>query len=246
MEITPAQIKVGLLTTAERIIMSVQSIVCPNCGQLDAIRRVYSIVTEGISVGSYQGVAPLQLQDKTYYFLAQRGMASSTLLAQRLAPPTRPEKPRDYKHYEHEAWWEHSPSSVKLINVGFMGVIMVFMAIGCIATLLILEVIRNLVRTSDDWLYWLLGIVIGMFLVIIVPAIVLAILVKLFGGPADISVVKQVNETSARIARARYSEALRQYEQWPQALAKWRDELYYCARCDGVFTKGSRFGMCQA
>ena len=66
--------------------------VCPRCGRLDAVRKVTSIVSEGVSTGQYQSVAPVQWQGKTYYLPVQREVVSSTVLAQRLMPPRIPEK----------------------------------------------------------------------------------------------------------------------------------------------------------
>lgn len=67
---------------------------CPRCGQMDSARKVSSIVQEGTSTGSYQGMVPVQLQGKTIYVPTQLGTTSASLLAQKLTPPEQPPEPK--------------------------------------------------------------------------------------------------------------------------------------------------------
>lgn len=66
-----------------------QPAVCPQCGQLDAVRKVSSIVSEGSSTTQMFGVAP-SLTGSSFYVVGAHG-SSTTDLARRLAPaPQRP------------------------------------------------------------------------------------------------------------------------------------------------------------
>lgn len=67
--------------------MGYQSAVCPRCGQLDAVRKVSGVVSEGTSLIEQVGVAP-SLMGTDFYLIGMQG-SSRTNLAQRLAPPAR-------------------------------------------------------------------------------------------------------------------------------------------------------------
>lgn len=64
---------------------------CPNCGEVSMVRKVSSIVAEGITVGNYQSFSPLQLQDKTYWIGGEKEIHTTSILVQKLAPPKKPE-----------------------------------------------------------------------------------------------------------------------------------------------------------
>jgi len=67
-------------------------IFCPLCGQMDQVRKVTSIVAEGVSETRVQGTKPVSWGGKTYYLLAEYAGSSATMLAIRLLPPL--EKPK--------------------------------------------------------------------------------------------------------------------------------------------------------
>jgi len=213
--------------------------VCPHCRQLDTVRKVSAIVAEGVSVGHYQSTAPVQWQGKTYYLPVQRETTSSTLLAQRLAPP-QPKKPR------YSARWDYASTSFKvkdfLITVsGFV------FAILSPAVVMLLFGQEELVNSYVIFIVFGAGISWYLLLVLmgrIIPPLG-RVLLDVWGiGPSE--VVKQAKATGSAeifrlqaLAERKYEEALRQYEMWPKAMQRW-NELYYCARCDGVFLEGSR------
>jgi hypothetical protein len=60
---------------------------CPQCRQIDAVRKVSSIVSEGTSSTQHLGIAP-NLTGADFYLVGMQG-SSMTDLAQRLAPPAR-------------------------------------------------------------------------------------------------------------------------------------------------------------
>lgn len=61
-----------------------EAAVCPRCGQIDAVRKVSSIVSEGTSSTQQVGVAP-NLMGTDLFLVGLQG-SSATALAQRLAP----------------------------------------------------------------------------------------------------------------------------------------------------------------
>ena len=65
---------------------------CPRCNQMDQVRKVTSIVTEGVSETRVQGTNPVRWGGKTYYLPAHHAGSSVTMLAKRLLPPL--EKPK--------------------------------------------------------------------------------------------------------------------------------------------------------
>ncbi len=65
--------------------MYYSSAVCPQCGQVDAVRKVSSIVSEGTTQTQQFGVAP-NLAGSDFFLVGLQG-SSVTNLAQRLAPP---------------------------------------------------------------------------------------------------------------------------------------------------------------
>lgn len=67
---------------------------CPRCGQVDSVRKVTSVVQDGISVGSYQSTVPLQIQGKTIQIPSQHGTIIASVLARRLMPPEQPPEPK--------------------------------------------------------------------------------------------------------------------------------------------------------
>jgi hypothetical protein len=222
---------------------------CPHCRQLDAVRKVRAIVTEGVSVGHYQSIAPLQLQGQTYYLPTQRETSSSTLLAQRLAPPLQPKKPNktDYSYLKYAS----ASFKAKRNAISFtMAILLLLVSCGIAA------VVASLVEGAGGWilgfLIWL-GIVIGGAILMSFFLVLLGQMFPPFGktmldvfGAGKIEVVKQAKATqSAEIFRLQaradrdYQWALRQYEMYPVAVQRW-NELYYCARDDGVFLQGGR------
>lgn len=90
--------------------------VCPHCGQLDTIRKVTSIVTEGTSVSEYETTAPVHWQGKTYFLPTKRQMTSSTVLAQKLMPPEKPNDPSKPSCSE-QFWWGLALCTVFSITV---------------------------------------------------------------------------------------------------------------------------------
>jgi hypothetical protein len=196
--------------------------VCPHCGQLDAVRKVRAIVTEGVSVGHYQSIVPLQWQGKTYYLPAQRETTSSTLLAQRLAPPSQPKKPKkdDYSYMKY--------ASASFKAKYYLIVVLLPVLLSWIAFCGIAGVGSLVIEGAGGWvlatLIWI-GIVIG-------------------GAIPSVLWAKKARKNAEflrwqALAERDYNWALRQYEMWLEAMQRW-NELYYCARCDGVFLEGSR------
>ncbi len=131
--------------------------VCPHCGQLDAVRKVRAIVTEGVSVGQYQSIAPLQWQGKTYYLPVQRETTSSTLLAQRLAPPSQPKKPKK-ADYDYMKYASASFKAKHYLLVGPLALLLLIASCG------IAGLVGSLIEGAGGWvlasLIWI-GIVIG-------------------------------------------------------------------------------------
>jgi len=66
--------------------------ICPVCGQLDAVRKVVSIVSEGISTTEYSMPTVWQWQGKIYSGVQRHTASSMSTLALRLLPPAPPEK----------------------------------------------------------------------------------------------------------------------------------------------------------
>lgn len=64
-----------------------QSVVCPQCGQIDAVRKVSAVVSEGTSSTEQLGIAP-NLIGSDLYLIGMQG-SSVTNLAQRLTPAQR-------------------------------------------------------------------------------------------------------------------------------------------------------------
>lgn len=213
---------------------------CPRCRRLDQVRKVLSIVSEGISIGHFQSVNPVQWQGKTYYLPAEREMTTATLLARRLAPPSRPEKPK----YEHESWEKYAPASERARVYSFAIPLALFCLVascvvaGWILTALFGENVGGgeMVLGYVIWAAISTGSVIIVFLLMALLARVFPPLLKWYG---DSAATKKAHATAKSIAQARYAKRLQAYEQWPRAIARW-NALYYCARDDGVFLEGSR------
>jgi len=224
-------------------------VVCPRCGQLDAVRKVRAIVTEGVSVGHYQSVAPLQWQGQTYYLPAQRETTSTTLLAQRLAPPSQPKKPNkaNYGYLKYAS----ASFKAKYYAIGFpMAILLLLVSCGIAAA------IGLLVGGAGGWilgfLIWV-GIVIGGAILMSFFLVLVGQIIPPFGrilldvyGAGRTGRIKQAKATQSAevfrlqaMAEREYQWALRQYEMYPEAMQRW-NELYYCARDDGVFLEGSR------
>ncbi len=67
--------------------MSFQGAVCPQCGQIDAVRKVSSVVSEGNTTTQQFGLAP-NLTGRSFYLIGTQG-TSTTDLAMRLSPQGR-------------------------------------------------------------------------------------------------------------------------------------------------------------
>lgn len=67
--------------------MHSDSAVCPQCGQMDAVRKVSSIVSGGSSTTDQFGVAP-NLTGRSFYVVGTHG-SSTTELARQLSPQLR-------------------------------------------------------------------------------------------------------------------------------------------------------------
>lgn len=67
--------------------MAYQRAVCPRCGQIDAVRKVSAVVSEGTTSSEQIGIAP-NLMGSDLYLVGLQG-SSRTKLAQRLAPQAR-------------------------------------------------------------------------------------------------------------------------------------------------------------
>jgi len=92
--------------------------VCPRCGQFDAVRKVSAIVSEGVSVGEYHGVASLRL---------------NTLLAQKLAFPEWKEMERAFNSFDPEP----GPNSN-----WFAAIMVASLIVGSIGGVLILQALN--------------------------------------------------------------------------------------------------------
>jgi hypothetical protein len=111
--------------------------VCPRCGQLDAVRKVSSIVKEGISVGSYETYMPGNLGGKTIGIPVTKEAVSITMLAQQLQPPSR------------EKIMENSP-------LGLDTLVIVVAGFGSIIGLMLLFIFLNDVGVISGFLTFLL------------------------------------------------------------------------------------------
>lgn len=172
-------------------------VTCPQCQRTDRVQAVSAIVSAGTQTGHFLAA--------TSFVGSQGGLGMTsgrntqqTLLAQRLAPPPAPHKPR---------WgpW----SLIILILAGVAG----FFGCGLSTFLLVATVHTN----SPGWIafmssgYWVL------LVALLVSAPVVA-------------------WHSYQVARWR-KQLPQEQAQWQQAMTKWQ-QLYYCARDDGVFLPG--------
>ena len=192
-----------------RIAMAIEGTpLCPRCGQLDAVRKVSSIVTEGVSVGQYQSVAPVQWQGKTYYLPAQRDVSFSTVLAQRLAPPRQPQKPKIRSSFV---------SSIIMMGLIVPSCFVMALVLGLIESAL---GIRDFASTGPGICLFLVGtVVVATLLVLAIP-------------PTRSMLTRERQDNMQRLEK--YNLRVRK---WPQAVDRWQ-QLHYCGRCDGVFIPG--------
>jgi hypothetical protein len=65
---------------------------CPRCKQVDSTQKVSAIVAEGITTAQYQSIVPIKWGSETNYFPVQRELVTSTILAQKLMLPSKPEE----------------------------------------------------------------------------------------------------------------------------------------------------------
>lgn len=106
--------------------MAESAIACPDCRQVDSVQRVRSVVSGGTSSGSYSGpthgaaYTPGSGWGGTVGHATLSG-SSSTVLEQRLAPPTEPTDPRSY-------------------NRSLIGPAMLLLAVGGVISLVLIAV----------------------------------------------------------------------------------------------------------
>ena len=193
---------------------------CPSCAQLDSVRKVTSIVSEGTLVGQYEDSAPVQWQGKTYWIPVQKSTAFSTVLAQRLAPPAQPKKPI-----------KKNPTSPVFFTAGLTILVVIFWAIVGIVLEPALGLEHGgLNRLLEDRL-GPLSIVCSLLCVSITGGVLGWVILRAF--PSLGTKLQQDNQH----AMAQYQAELRLYERYPIAIKRWR-QLYYCSRCDVVFIPG--------
>lgn len=180
---------------------------CPNCELMDNVRKVSSIVSEGVSVGQYQSYVPLQMQNRTIYLPTQRGIAYSTVLAQKLAPPSPPSIKRPSSVGTRQFW--------KIIMFGGLGIFSFWIAVSAPSEL-----------RFFSWLGWFYVFITGGWFVLLIIG-------EITGQKWGTNITKREGSRAER----KYDEVMQSYY---KAIVNW-DDVYYCSRCDGVFTKDSRF-----
>lgn len=184
--------------------------------------------------GQYSSTVPVQWQGRTYYFPAQREVGFATPLARSLMPPPEPEEPK----YEAESTQKYLPFTWKLI------VIVLVLPLCGLSYAVTLGVLGVLGLGWNGQIASILGLVIWVLLFFVL--LILSFRVLSLFPPTDRllsksdAIVLSAQEKAQRIPRERYSNQVKEYENWQRAIARW-NELYYCARDDGVFLISSRF-----
>ncbi len=185
-------------------------VVCPQCGHDDQIRKVPSIVAEGISEvrmsGVTGGVAHAGDQWGVYSGSSTQSGVASTVLAQRLSPPPKPEGPGGFE-------WMLAKFGM-ITGVGGAGWVL--------ALLCTLSSPNNhnlfLYRPHSTDIGDILGGILFLGCFFGVPSIVLFVL--------SLRWRRKLNQEKRQAAD--------QVPLWEQALERW-NQVYYCARDDIVF-----------
>jgi uncharacterized C2H2 Zn-finger protein len=187
---------------------------CPQCGEIDAVRKVSAIYNGGFS--TIPNDSPL-----VPYGVVDRTITTITPLAQKLAPPIRPNIQRPIEYKPTAGRW-----FIFIVGKIFMILMTAGMAISGIGGI---------------WVMWTVGGIslemifmagIGVFGIVGV----IAISVNFFSKIRDYLSGKTKQEINAVVEKytEKYDDIMSEYE-----LARfWWDSAYYCGRCDGVFTLG--------
>lgn len=186
-------------------------VVCPQCGHDDQIRKVPSIVAEGISEvrmsGVTGGVAHAGDQWGVYSGSSTQSGVASTVLAQRLSPPPRPEGPSGFE------WM--------LARFGMIA--------GILGAGWVLALLCTLSSPNNNSLLYHphstgtgIGDILGGIL----------FLGGFFGVPSIVLFALSLRQH--RKLNQKKQQAAAQVPHWEQALEHW-NHVYYCARDDIVF-----------
>lgn len=76
--------------------VSKSQIICPKCHRADAVRKVSALVAEGTYTGESSGVAYVQAEHGVDMIPVMQTSTSRSILAAKLSPPRKPEKPFGY------------------------------------------------------------------------------------------------------------------------------------------------------
>jgi hypothetical protein len=163
---------------------------CPHCGQLDAVRKVSSIVKGGVSTTDYSMPVAGRIGDNTFYGVQNRTATSVTELAKKLYPPEKP-----------------TLSGCAAINP------LILLIVGVI----IGAIVFCVVLPDQAWSSGNSGLFPGFLIEGIVAGILIALWYRFYS--------KGLKELEPKVTN------------WNQAISKW-NQLFYCARCDGVYILG--------
>lgn len=104
------------------------TLVCPRCGQIDAVRKVSAIHREGISVSQYETYATGQLGDKVISWPVKKEQVSVGLLAQKLSPPSKPRYETFYYSSESGTVFDIRTRFIFLILLGLSALVGVWVS----------------------------------------------------------------------------------------------------------------------
>lgn len=217
--------------------------VCPRCGQIDAVRKVSSIVSEGITTTPYQGISPLQLGDKTYLLPALREMTFSTLLTKRLVAQL-PEKPKGVSWIRY---LEKLPERYQ--RIGYLNILLGLAIFGMIVTISVIvgAGFGYLLYTPSPYgrpvieVMFTTAFCFGCPLSLTLLGVYMILERRYFVEKVPVLKENYIfrNEREARAKRRAEQEYQAGLAKYNRALEKWWNYVYYCSRDDGVFTTGS-------
>jgi hypothetical protein len=191
---------------------------CPQCGELDAVRKVSAIYSSGHStIPNNSPLVPYGVVDKT--------IATITPLAQKFTPPVRPniQRPIGFKRPSAGRWF--------LFIAG--NIFFILMSLGMAASgILTIWFIFFAFGGSNFSPELIIPIGLGIFGVVGVISL-------------SSNVIKKIQEYRSGKTEQEFNVIMKNYTEKYNVImskyeiAKYRwDSAYYCGRCDGVFILG--------
>jgi len=179
------------------------------------------------------------IQKVSAVYSASTSTTSQTELARRLTPPSKLPAPKrdNYSYNRYLPNWYHTKEGIRFLALLILAVI-VWLAIFYY----LIPVTKKSLPVSFDSIPFLDFMLFGLWSIIIVSiiSIPLGILVRIVERvetkPTKESV--EVRKAEQRAADA-YWQDMREFERAHLAHQYWK-ELFYCARCDGVFLEQSK------